>query len=219
MNLVDVVLVLIIGLGAWRGYRLGLINVLGGYLGYFLSIYLAFTYNASVTQWLNKHFALAIHLDRWLQHNLPAFRETGAVLGNLVRGSVGGFLGKGLPGDSVPAAQAVPAAATEPSMAVFLVQVFAFLLILMGVTVVLHLFTGGITRFISRTLLGTVNRFGGLALGLAGTAAIVGILIGLLFLIVPVAAPDVGVKLQDSMVAMSLLQIFTLLRDRLLLLL
>jgi uncharacterized membrane protein required for colicin V production len=223
MNYVDGILLLLIGWGAWKGYRQGMVNVLGGYLGYFMSIYLALTYNASLTRWLNDHFSLVTQIDRWLQQNQPDLRTAGAVWGHLLQLSLGDFFRKNLPGASIPVSPA-PLTPAVHSLALLLVQVIAFLLLLFVTIIALRLITGTITRLISRTLLGTVNRYSGLAVGLLGTAAVLGIILGFVCLVGPTVSSTfynpggIGATLQDSKTAPALLRIFALLRDQLLLL-
>lgn len=71
MNLVDIIIVIIIALGAFKGFKRGLINTLGGLFGWAVALVLAVIYNTNFKSFLDQQFGLTAKLGDWLGERFP----------------------------------------------------------------------------------------------------------------------------------------------------
>ncbi len=58
MNIFDYILIIIIGLNVYGGFRLGLLRQVGALFGILLGLFIAFQYHASISQWFDEMFNL-----------------------------------------------------------------------------------------------------------------------------------------------------------------
>ncbi|GAW93700.1 CvpA family protein [Calderihabitans maritimus] len=190
MNYVDITIIILLLLGAWRGYRSGLLETLGGLAGFLLSLLLAVFYTRSLAAILDQSFGIIDWLKGWLNAHIPV----AALLQQVERQSVSGVEQLSLPpfyqkllvgylGKSLAAGGTAYESVSEAlaaAIASFLLQGITFLLIWFGSLLVLKVFFRLITRSIDKTLLGAVNRLAGTAVGFLTTYLVVGAIAALI---------------------------------------
>jgi len=143
---VDWVILIIIALSAWKGYRAGLLTSLAGLFAWVLGFVAASQYYYRLSVYLDERWNLAGSVQRFLEQHLP-------------------FLPA--PGVRAVSLAVTPPALTSPSaLAAGVVQVLAFLAILLAVEIVVHSIARGLSSLIAVTPLVVVDRLGGLLFGI-----------------------------------------------------
>lgn len=219
-----------LALGAWNGYRKGLINTLGGMVGYIISLVLALMYSEAFAGYLDAKFHLVQKISGWVTGFIPVPATGGVPAGPLTPQQVDGALeGIALPAfmkaqlaESLQDAAASGngalenlAAAVGDRLASMLVEGLAFLILLFAVVFVARLLTRFITGQIHRTILGRLNRVGGLLCGLAINTLILAMLVGVIAPFFTVATSSgagssFGEAINQSVLVPYLLQVFAL---------
>lgn len=71
LNYLDLILLIILARGAWRGYRLGLVNLLAGWLSYLVAGLVAATYSRPLAEIVNQTWHLTGRWGGGLASHLP----------------------------------------------------------------------------------------------------------------------------------------------------
>ncbi len=179
MNTLDLIILIILLFGAWKGFRRGLISTSGGLLGFLGGIWLAGRYYIPAAQFLETQLGLEALFTRILvpftagiPAAMPAIKlpnqvfETGfpPSLWVPVSGAQAGIYGTGK-------AQLLAGA---------IVKVAAFLLIMAVVSFAAIVLTSLLSKIARLFLLGGFDRLGGVGHGLATRALELVVIIGLL---------------------------------------
>ncbi|HUW63691.1 MAG TPA: CvpA family protein [Spirochaetia bacterium] len=148
MHWVDLVILIIVALSAWKGYRAGLLTSLAGLFAWVLGFLGASHY----------YYPLSIYLtEKW----------------NLVH-VIQNFLDQHLPFVSSPAVRTVSMTVAAPAlplpsslvMATGVVQAIAFLVILLAVEMVIQSIARSLSSLVAVTPLVVLDRMGGLVFGI-----------------------------------------------------
>ncbi|MBO8168653.1 MAG: CvpA family protein [Thermoanaerobacteraceae bacterium] len=191
MSYLDGIILMLLGLGAFRGYRKGLLNSLTGLVGLALGCAVASSWARPVAFYLDKRYLITSRITPWLAAKLPD-------LGLLERPDKGGFFAgffhqllNKLPLGS----PAVSEGNLIYNLSFALLVAVVFLLLIFIATFLLRLLATAITATIKHTLLGGINRLGGLIVGLVTTAFILGLLLVVVtpLLAISTAVPGGGI--------------------------
>ncbi|MGD0152534.1 MAG: CvpA family protein [Thermacetogeniaceae bacterium] len=179
MNIIDLIILLILLLGAWGGFRRGLILTCGGLFGFLGGIWLAGRYYITVAQYLGTQLGLdklftriLIPFTAGISSAVPAIKATG-------RASLPGWP----PSLWVPvnsAAAGVGGQGMAQMLAAAIVKAIAFFLIMALVSYLVMILASFISRVAHLLLLGGLDRLGGVGLGLGTRALELVVIIGLL---------------------------------------
>ncbi len=199
LNWVDVIILLILLAGAWGGFRRGLILTAGGLLGFLGGIWLAGQYYHTAAQFLGVQLGLDNLFARILAPftaNIPAATSTIQLF------STG--LSKGFPASLwVPVSNAqagIYGSTMAHSLALAIVNVIAFLLIMVLVSWLVMMVASFLSRAVHILMLGGLDRLGGVGLGLATRVLELAVVIGLLTPVVlglSMGIPEQGGLLQS----------------------
>jgi len=183
MNLVDYTIIFFILLGTIKGYRQGLVTGLLSFFGWAAAVAASFFLSPLAVAWLDQEASLTQTITEIIRQRLPV--ETLAE---------GGFLGLSLPGLDLSGleqyVQEVWASSPEnmggladilsrQAATLFAHGVVFVILVVVGF-LVFHLFTRFITGRIKGTMLGLLNRLGGMLFGTGVNIVIAALVIGLL---------------------------------------
>ncbi|KKM12827.1 hypothetical protein SY88_01780 [Clostridiales bacterium PH28_bin88] len=189
MNYVDWIIVAILLLGAWRGYHRGGINTFTGLVRYLVGLAVAAVYARPLAYLLEDRFGIITANSKRLAGMLPlpepviATSMGGVKAGELARSLEGlalpGFLRERLVEQVLTSRATTLGEAVSYGLAAMLVQAIVFVLLVLLVVVVIRLLSGVVTRGISHTVLGSLNRLLGTVTGVAVNGAILAVLLGL----------------------------------------
>lgn len=198
MNLLDAIITIILAVGAWRGYRRGLIITVGGFLGFLGGIWLAGRYYLALSQYLGEKLGLKEVFARVL---IPFCADVPT-----------STPGSGLPlSPSDPGFTGYPQSFWEPwlglkagiggatlahLLAGALVKLIAFFLLWGIVSYLIWWLAIVLTRVARLFFLGGVNRLGGLGLGLITRALGLVVFIGMLSPVILSLAASLSPDLQ-----------------------
>lgn len=173
--IIDVLVIGLLILGAWLGWKKGLVRMISGWMGWLLVPYIAFRFAGSLGEILNKSFGVTGKIAAFLVHH-PLFLKIGALI-NLIVTPLDFFMeqifGKGL---AMAAADAPPAALAE-SLAKTFVYLLCFFFLFFAAKWGLRLVANLITRGLDHTIIGAVNHFCGGALSAGATFIAVAIIL------------------------------------------
>lgn len=161
MNYVDLVLLVVLGLAAWQGYRRGFLRTVAGLTSYVVAFLVAWRYSPALAGWLDTRWDLGGRIaERW---PLPAGAPAGISL---------------WPDLALPAATGAEAAS-------FIVLGLAFLVLFVFLVIVVRWLAGLLTGTIRHTPLGALNRLAGLVAGLAIAVLLLGTGLSLYLVLAP----------------------------------
>jgi len=141
----DWVILIIVVLSAWKGYRTGLLSSMAGLFAWVAGLFAASRYYYRLSVYLDDRWNLGEKVARFIGQHLPLW--TAPLTGNTAAGPGGPHLAAG------------------GALAQGVVQVAAFLAILLGVEVVIHSLARSVSSLIAVTPLVVVDRLGGLVFG------------------------------------------------------
>lgn len=174
MNWVDVTILVIIGLFAWRGLTTGLLKGIARLAGLFLGILFAIKYDSQLADLAGSKWHLAEKLNKYL--SFPS---------DLWNDSMSWWSSRGLPFSGGEQVQNI--------LSTRLLEMFAFILIFLVVYWLTYFVGSLLSRVARMAFLGPVDRLGGLALGFVNGLVIVLIMVALLLpLQVPVSLLNGG---------------------------
>lgn len=194
MNLFDIILIILLLWGAYKGFRRGFIGSLGGILSWIISLTVALSYNRTFAEYLDKQYGLSVNLGQWIAKIMPlpnlSFKADTV---NLAIASAGvqemalpDFLKKILLDhieQILETTQAIPVSLSEiigMGLAGMFIKGLSFLIlfILTGLLVkfIIHL----LNNFFGLTFLGPINRLFGMFLGLIINGLIITLVLGIL---------------------------------------
>lgn len=188
MNLLDGIILVLLVVGAYRGFRRGLIGTAAGLLGFLGGVWLAGRYYIPFARILEQRLGLEDLFTRILAPFCAGMPVTGGAGGIPFLDSAPGMAITGFPPSLWEPVQALNSGIGGVTIARILadslVKLLAFFIVYALVSFCLGSlagFLGGIlTRVVNMVLLGGVNRMGGLALGLVTSALFVVVAVGML---------------------------------------
>lgn len=221
MNLVDLIIVALVAIGAFRGLRRGLVRSVLGLAGLVIGLVLASQLYRPLADYLELHYGTVSRMAAGITPHLPLAStvaatpagESGALAGAIENLPLPELISRYLAAASEPAAN-LPGAATVGEalshlLAGSIVGILCFVGIFIVTQVVTLLLASAISGLISITPLVVVDRLAGMALGAVYVAVILALVVGGLSLVS--AMPGfafVGPALEGSQVAPFLLRAF-----------
>lgn len=193
MNIVDIVIILLIALGAYRGYKRGLLNALGGLFGWVISLIVAFTFNSNFKAFLDKQFNLTPSVGSWMGDKFPlpaGFEETNSSpqeIQQVVEALPMPAFMQDIMVENIAVMGEQEGAPENLShifgygIAEMLIAGLAFLLLFFLVSLIIKFILGFLTKGLSLTPLGGLNRLGGLVIGGAVYSLILAIIAGVIY--------------------------------------
>lgn len=193
MNIVDLVLILFLTLGAWNGFRRGLLESLAELIGNIVGFFTALKYYAALAAWLKVSFDLQMRLQTYFQEHLilpSAIKQIR--LDKLPLFSPGSYLDKvNLPVslktqltdyiNSLEASLRMQGQLGDiiyQFLANILINAGAFLLIWFFVNFVVWLLVLTVKKLTENTIFSGINRMGGMVIGLLLSGFTLTILVG-----------------------------------------
>lgn len=167
MPYVDPILLAVLALAAWQGYRRGFLRSLAGLVSYGLGFLLAWRYSPALAGWLDDRW----HLTGRITEQWPVPAPPPAV---------GGLW----PDLAWPAATAAPAAS-------LIVRGISFLLLFIFIVIAIRWLAGLVTGAVRHTPLGSLNRLAGLVAGVAVAVLLLGTGLSLYLIFFPGQQPAV----------------------------
>jgi uncharacterized membrane protein required for colicin V production len=194
LNWLDLIILLVLLGGAWGGFRRGLILTAGGLLGFLGGIWLAGQYYHSAAQFLG----IKLGMDNLFARVLAPFTANIPTATSTIRLFTTGS-SKGFPASLwMPVSNAqvgIYGSTMARSLALAIVNVIAFLLIMLLVSWLVMMVASFLSRTVHLLMLGGVDRLGGVGLGLVTRVLELAVIIGLLTPIVlglSVGIPEQG---------------------------
>lgn len=196
MNLIDLLIIIFLLFGLWKGFRKGLLNSLVGLCSTLLGLFVAWQTHACVAGWLDNGFQLTTKLARYFEQrlvlsetvsqlnvgtlSLPATNTSGATLQLSARlklqlvefaEKMGEQIGLG--------ADVYLGDILYLFLAKLVLQILVIILIWFLVDKGLLLIAQLITKLTENTFLGSLNKIGGVCIGLLSRVFVLTIIIGL----------------------------------------
>jgi uncharacterized membrane protein required for colicin V production len=179
LNLIDVVILLFLLVGAWQGFRRGLILASGKLIGFLGGIWVAARYYNAIARFLGTHLGLNKLLARALTPFTSHMATTAPALAVSGRGTLSGF-----PESLWIPARAVSAGIYGNNLALSLsqtiIKVIVFLVILALVGYVVMALASLLSTTAHMIMLGGADRLGGVCLGLVARVLELAVVVGLL---------------------------------------
>lgn len=178
MNSIDLIILIILLLGAWSGFRRGLIITVGSFAGLIGGIWAAGRYYISVAQFLGERLGL----DGLLTRALTPFASGIPVVVPSVSPAAQGAAGwpPSLWAPVGDAQAGIYGSGIAHSLSLSIIKVIAFLLIMGLVSWAVMAIASFVSRAARLLLLGGFDRLGGVGFGLAVRALELVVVIGLL---------------------------------------
>lgn len=199
MNFLDWIILLLLAVGAWEGYRRGLISTAGGLCGFFAGVWLAGRYYLPLASFLGKRLGLEKLLTAVLiplVAGVPGGGDALPVITGVGSGAAGSY---GFPSPLWVPLTAIQSGLSGVTRAHLLagavVKLIAFFLILGCVNTAVGMAAAVLTRVAHLLFLGGLNRLGGLGLGLLERTLLLTVALGMLTPLVigfAMNAPDPG---------------------------
>jgi uncharacterized membrane protein required for colicin V production len=144
VNWVDWVILVILALSAWKGYRAGLLTSLAGLFAWVAGFLAASRYYYPLSTYLADKWNLVTVIQQFIERHLPFLSGPGVRTAGLV---------------------AAPALPSSFALATGAVQAIAFVLILLAVEVIIQALARSLASLIAVTPLVVADRLGGLVFG------------------------------------------------------
>lgn len=222
MNYVDLVLIIILALGAFKGYRRGFIYTLGGLFGWIVSLVIAMMYSSNLKIFFDEKLMLSNKLGEWLGEHLPLpdFAQSAGSSVSEVQQSINNMPLPGFMKESLTEQVIILNATGDGSaslaqvvgygLADIIVKGIAFLILFFIVSFIIKLLIMLFSRGVNATVFGGVNRLGGLIMGTVINACIMAVVVGVLYPLLTVGMPanPVGQEIETSFLTPILLNIF-----------
>ncbi|WP_258360659.1 CvpA family protein [Moorella sulfitireducens] len=190
LNYLDLLLLLLLAVGAWRGYRQGFVNLIAGWLSYLVAGLVAALYARPLAEAADQAWHITATWGNWLAPVLPLPRALlNQPLDKVAAGQVEVFFNTTpLPGmiknsflAGLDRASGGTVGQALAGQLVFLILVFLTLVVLFyGSLFLLRRLARWGTAGINIAPAGPLNRFLGLALGLLGQGFWLSVLVGIL---------------------------------------
>lgn len=189
LNYLDLFLVLMLAWGAWRGYRLGFVNLVTGWISYLVAALLAALYTRPLAEALDQAWHLSSRWSGWLAPILPlpapvlsqpaggeAARQMEVFLGQL---PLPGIIRQNLLEWVLKSPANTLGQALAGQLAFLALELITLVVLFYGSLLLLRQLARWSARGLRASPLGLVSRWLGLALGLLGQAFWLSILVGL----------------------------------------
>lgn len=214
MNYLDWILIVILALAAARGYRRGLLRAITGLAGLLLGFYLALAYAAPIARAMDNQYLIEARITAWLLDRFPA-------LGQLAQSGQEGITASlyqaaltAMPGGA--SIDGISGAIGNLGHLVWVTAVFILLMLIIGLLI--RLLSWTITRGISGTIIGSVNRFGGAIVASLTLAVGFGLALTLFApLLAASGGGGVSAAIDTSLLAPKLIYLFQFVIERLML--
>lgn len=195
MNIVDLVIIVLIALGAVTGYRRGLIESLAGLFSNIIGFFAALKYYSSLVLWASTYFNLKMSLQTYFQTHLvlpvPLMQLK---LDKVPLSEIGNYLDKiklpiVLKAQLIEYIQSLEAGMLTQAklgdvifqyLATAIINAGAFILIWFLVNILIMLIVGVVRSITNNTVIGSVDHGAGLLIGMVLTGFTLTIIIGLL---------------------------------------
>lgn len=230
MNIFDILIIIILIWGSYKGFRRGLLKSLGGILSWIIGLFVALNYNDSLANYMDKQFSFVNTFGQVIKEIMPlpsfSFEANNISLAIISVGieemALPDFIKKNLMDNIsqiLQSGEAIPATLPE------IIGLGIASMILKGLAfVVLFLITGALIKiginFISNilgvTLLGPINKLAGMVLGLFVNIIVLAVLIGVLSPIIIVSASqgsNMAGIIQSSKLFTYFLEIFAIISN------
>jgi hypothetical protein len=224
MNIVDLFLIIIIAVGAFKGFRQGLVYSLGGLFGWVISLIMAVLYSPNLKIFLDSTFQLTSKMGGWFEKHIALpnmslnsgadISEMQYAINNL---TLPQFIKNNLTNELIM----LNATGNGPEsinqvlgygLAGMLVKGIAFLILFFLISILIKIFLKIISRGLNATFLGGFNRLAGLIIGIGINSCILAIVIGVLYPLFTAGADNpVTGEIQSSFLIPVLLNIFAVL--------
>jgi len=198
MNYLDLILVLVLAWGAWRGYQRGFVSLLAGWISYLVGGLVAVLYARPLAEALDQAFRLRVGWGSWLESHLPlpqpvlsqpinmtAVHQVETLLNSI---PLPGMVKQSLLGNLDKYSGTTVGQALAGQLIFFALELAAVVFLFYGSLFVLHRLTrwGAAGRNLSP--FGLLSRGLGLALGLLGQVFWLAILVGVMRSLLPLPA-------------------------------
>jgi len=194
MNLFDIIIIFILAVGFYSGFKSGLIRSLGGILGLAASIWIAWSFNRPFTDYLDKTFGTVASLGEFIVRfiPLPDFSfEADSVSMAIVNAGVQemalpDFLRKSLSEnisrllDSGDFSGVTLPEIIAYGLAGIVLNGISFLILFVVAGIVIKILVGLLSGLLAYTPLGPINKLSGAAMGLVINILLVTVIIGLI---------------------------------------
>lgn len=195
MNIVDLVIIVLIALGAATGYRRGLLESLAGLISSIIGFFVAIKYYSLLAAWVNSYFAVTQNLQAFFQAHLVLPASLMQIrLDKVPLPELSSYLDKvNLPEilqaqllEYIPSlgagflAQAKLGEVIYQFLATAVINAGAFLLICFFVNMLIMLLVAVIRRITNNTVIASFDRGAGLLIGVVLTGFTLTIFIGLI---------------------------------------
>lgn len=233
MNLADVIIIVLLILGAIGGYRKGLLASVLGFVGSLFGFFMAYRFYPVLSLWIENQFGLKEKLFQFFKANLvlpqvvsnfninKPLAELTSVLDKLtIPDNLKAYLLQylQLPAPTNPASGAVLGDVINHFLSTVLINGLAFLAIWLAVDLVIKLILVSFTGIFGDTGIGMLNKVGGLIAGTFFTIFTLTIIIGLLQPLTALASlsasafwKNMGKALGESMLVPYFASLFTVL--------
>ncbi len=229
MNIVDLLLIVIIGFGAFKGFRQGLIYSLGGLFGWVISLVFAGMYSKNLKTFLDNNYQFTYKLGEWFKDhmalpNLPL--DSGASVSEIQQAVNNLTLPQFLKNNLTEEVIMLNATGNGPEslgqvlgcgLAGILVKGIAFLILFFLISIFIKIILKIISKGLNATFLGGFNRLGGLITGTGINSCILSIVIGVLYPLLTAGVNNpISREIQTSFLIPVLLNIFAVLSTHIL---
>jgi len=193
MNIFDIIIVFILAVGFYSGFKSGLIKSLGGILGLAASIWIAWSFNRSFADYLDETFGLVATLGEFIVRFIPlpdfsfdadsvsmAIVNAGVqemALPDFLRRSLTENISRLL--DSGDFFDVTLPEIIAYGLAGIVLSGISFLILFIVAFIVMKIVVGLLSGLLAYTPLGPINKLSGAALGLVINLLLVTVIIGL----------------------------------------
>lgn len=220
MNLVDIIIVIFIAWGAFKGFKRGFINTLGGLFGWIIALVLAVIFNANFKSFLDQQFGLTGKLGDWLGERFPLPAEIDEAssspedIEQVVESlPMPGFM-QDILSDKVISLSAEESGPESLSVvfghgiAEMLVIGLSFLALFFIISFIIKIMLTIVSKGVSITPLRGINRLGGFIIGAGVYSFILAVVIGVLYPFLAATDTFIGEQIKTSTAVGMLMNIY-----------
>ena len=218
MNYLDIGILLLLILGAVRGYRRGLLNALTGLVGIVFGAVIASSWARPTAEYVDARYSLTNKMSVWLLDKLPNLVSLESSKDDGLLAGMFQALTEKIMADSA----VVSNVGVLYNISFTLLVILAFLVMMFIVTLLLRIVAVLITRIIKHSVFGGVNRLGGLIIGVGTATVVIGLILMVISPFVTVGASvgadgifgSIGLLINTSVLAPEIAGVFQLLLNQ-----
>ncbi len=218
MNYLDIGILILLILGAVRGYRRGLLNALTGLVGIIFGAAIASSWARPTAEYVDAQYRITNKISVWLLDKLP---DIVSIESSNDNGLLAGLF-QALTDKIMAESAVVSNVGVLYNISFTLLVILVFLVLMFIAALLLRLVAVLITRTIKHTVFGGVNRLGGLIVGVGTTTIVIGLILMVIAPFVTVGASagadgifgSVGLLVNTSVLAPEIAGVFQLLLDK-----